>query len=127
MKIPTFLIVLGLGWLNAQPVSAKVIDAQLGRTLWATGYVRSVHHVLVFDLGDESIRGNSWGSKVWLGADSNHPEIFRYLELIKHKGIPVRLHGYFAKVPATALTQVPNSPSIRFTIDKLHSTTDPDR
>jgi hypothetical protein len=127
MKVPTFLILLGLGWLSVQPVSAEVITPQFGRTLWATGYVRSVHHVLVFDLGNETILGNTGGSKVMLGTSTEHTDLAQYFELAKHKAVRIRLHGYFDKTPAHILAQFPLSPSVGFTVDKIHSPNEPDR
>jgi len=127
MRATVLLILVGLGWFVLTPAPAKVIDPQFGRGLWATGYVRSVPDVLVFDLGTDIIRGNTGGSKVALGTSTEHVRILRYLELAKKKGILVRLHGFFVKNPPNIMAQLPAAPSVEFRVDKMHSTRDPDR
>ena len=116
-----------MGWVVVRPASATVIEPEYGRGLWATGYVRSVHHILVFDLGTDIIRGNTGGSKVSLGTTTEHVRILQYLELAKKKGILVRLHGIFVKNPPDLIAQHPGAPSVEFRVDELHSTQEPDR
>lgn len=127
MRLPLLFLLSGLSWLTTEPLSAEVITPQFGRGLWATGCVRSVHHVLVFDLGNQTVRGNTGGTKVMLGTSTEHTVLAQYLEVIKKKAILVRLHGYFDKTPASILAQFPYSPSVGFTVDKMHSPNEPDR
>ena len=82
------------------------MEPQFGRTFWATGYVRSVHHVLVFDFVTETIKGNSGGSKVSLGTSTEHTRLLPYLEAVKKKDILVRLHGFLVKTPANIMAQL---------------------
>jgi hypothetical protein len=122
------LACLCLGWLALTSASAQtLIQPQFGRTFWATGYVRSVHHVLVFIFVTETIAGNSGGSKVTLGTSTEHTRLLSYLELAKKKGIRVRLHGFLTKNPPNVMAQLPTSPTIGFTVDKMHAPGEPDR
>ena len=107
MKLPALLALFGVGWIALTPASAQtVMEPQFGRTFWATGYVRSVHHVLVFDFVTETIKGNSGGSKVSLGTSTEHTRLLPYLEAVKKKDILVRLHGFLVKTPANIMAQL---------------------
>lgn len=120
MKIPALLTLLGLGLLSLTAASASVIEPQFGRPFWATGYVRSVHHILVFDLVTETIKGNSGGSKLSLGTTADHQQLLQYFEAAKKKGVKVRLHGFLVKNPSNIMAQTPTAPTIEFRVDKLH-------
>jgi hypothetical protein len=124
MKI--LLTVLGLGWLSLTAATATVIEPQFGRAFWATGYVRSINHVLVFDLVTETVHGNSGGSKLGLGTTTEHIRLLQYFEAAKKKGIKVRLHGFLVKNPPNVVAQMPTAPTIEFRVDKMHATNERD-